>query len=92
MNLTDRYRLADGVAIRRERFGGLAYNHHSRALYFLHSPQLAEFVGGLTGDLPLGDAMGALRERHGLSAEAADALLTSLAALERMGILAAVME
>ncbi|MFO1113233.1 MAG: mycofactocin biosynthesis chaperone MftB [Rhodospirillales bacterium] len=49
MNLDDYYRLADGIAVRPERFGGLAYSYHDRRLYFIHSHGLAAFAGGLDG-------------------------------------------
>ncbi len=87
MDLTHRYRLADGVAIRPERFGGLVYNYHNRQLYFLHSHDLTEFVRALRGEHPLADAIDAFRESRGLSVEASRAMLKPLAALERMGLL-----
>ncbi len=87
MNLDARYRLADGVAIRPERFGGLVYHYDNRRLYFLHSHELAEFVGGLTAEQPLVTAMAAFRDRHGLPAETQETMLHSLSALERIGLL-----
>ena len=90
MNLSYRYRLADGVAVRPERFGGLAYNYHNRSLYFLHSRELTDFVSGLDGDLPLAEALDAFRRRHDLPAEVGEAMLKSLAALETKGIVAVV--
>lgn len=87
MNLDARYQLADGVAIRPERFGGLVYHYDNRRLYFLHSHELAAFVGGLTAEQPLAEAMAAFRDRYGLPAEAQEAMLRSLSALERIGLL-----
>jgi putative mycofactocin binding protein MftB len=86
MNLAGRYQLAEGVAVRTERFGGLVYNYHNRRLYFIHSHEVTEFVSRLTGDRPLVDAMQAFRLSHGLSAEAGGAILKSLAALEKIGL------
>ena len=86
MNPVDCYQLADGVAIRPERFGGLVYHYHNRQLYFLHSHELTEFVRGLSGEQPLADALAAFRDSRGLSVEAADAMLKPLAALEKMGL------
>lgn len=51
------YRLAPGVALRRERFGGLVYRHDNRRLYFLHSHELVEFISGLDGARPLRQAL-----------------------------------
>lgn len=86
MNLAHVYKLADGVAIRPERFGGLVYHYENRRLYFLHSHELTEFVSRLSGQTPLAQAMEAFRTSHGLSVEVSEALLKSLAALETMGI------
>ncbi len=86
MNISQCYRLADGVAIRPERFGGLVYHYHNRQLYFLHSHELTEFVRGLTGKHPLAAAIEAFRDSRGLSAEAGEAMLKPLAALEKMGL------
>lgn len=90
MNLSTRYQLTEGVAIRPERFGGLVYNYHSRQLYFLHSHELADFVGGLSGEEPLAAALETFRSRRSLSPEAGDGLLRSLAALEKLGLVVAV--
>lgn len=89
MNQDDPYRLADGIAVRPERFGGLAYSYHDRRLYFIHSHELAAFTGGLDGTRPLGEAIAAFRAEHDLGEDAADAILRSLAMLERMGLIVA---
>lgn len=86
MNLDDRYRLADGVAIRPERFGGLVYDYHTRRLYFIHSHHVAALVGELTGDEPLGDALAAFRHRRGLTDADAERLIGSLASLQKIGV------
>jgi len=41
------WRLDDHVALRRERFGALAYDFDTRRLSFLKSPELAELVRSL---------------------------------------------
>ncbi len=86
MNLNSRYRLADGIAIRPERFGGLAYSYYDRRLFFLHSHSLTAFARDLNGTRPLGEAIEAFREDNQLPATAGEAMLRSLAALERIGI------
>ena len=87
MNATERYRLAEGVAVRPERFGGLVYHYDDRRLYFLHSHELTDFVTGLTGKLPLAEAIEAFREHRSLPPESGKTILKSLAALERLGLL-----
>ena len=86
MNRDARYRLADGVAVRPERFGGLVYRYDNRRLYFLYSDQLTQFIGGLTGECPLAEAMAAFCRNRALPAEAGEAMLKSMAPLEKMGI------
>ena len=86
MNLNSRYRLAEGVAVRPERFGGLAYHYHDRRLYFLHSHELTEFVRGLHGACLLGEAIETFRTEHDLPAEAEESILRLLATLEKMGL------
>lgn len=39
-----RYRLAERVSIRPERFGALAYNHDTRRLVVIRSPRLAALL------------------------------------------------
>lgn len=92
MNDNLRYQLAEGVAIRTERFGGLVYSYNSRQLYFLHSHDLTEFVRGLTGGQRLSEALEAYRESHDLSARGGDILLKSIVSLERMGLIVSVPE
>lgn len=92
MNLDEHYRLADGVAIRRERFGGLAYHYHTRQLYFLHSHALTEFVTGLSGRDRLADALEAFRDRAGAPALSTEGVLRSLSSLEKIGLVVRVTE
>jgi mycofactocin biosynthesis protein MftB len=86
MKLDTHYKLADGVALRPERFGGLVYRYDNRRLYFLRSHELTEFVGELTGERPLAEAMDEFRQSHGLSVEAGEGMLNAVAALEKIGI------
>jgi putative mycofactocin binding protein MftB len=87
MNLSQPYQVAEGVAIRAERFGGLVYNYQNRHLYFLHSHELTELVRGLKGEQPLAAAIEAFHQSHALSPEAGEAMLKSLAALAKMGLI-----
>ncbi|MBK8211668.1 MAG: mycofactocin biosynthesis chaperone MftB [Rhodospirillales bacterium] len=87
MNPSGCYQLANRVAIRSERFGGLIYNYQNRRLYFLHSRQLAEFLAGLSGKRSLADALDTFRQCQGLSQESGEAMLNSVRALEQMGII-----
>ena len=86
MNLDERYQLADGVAIRPERFGGLVYDYHTRRLYFIHSHHLAALVAELTGAEPLGETLETFGRRHGLPQMAMERLLKSFASLHAIGI------
>lgn len=87
MNPNSGYRMADGVAIRPERFGGLVYNYQSRRLYFLHTHELTEFVSGLNGERPIAEAVAVFRKRQGLPVEVEQAMLKSLSALETLGLI-----
>ena len=86
MNATERYRLAEGVAVRPERFGCLVYHYDDRRLYFLHSHELTDFVTGLTGKLSLAEAIATFREHRSLPPESGKTILKSLATLERLGL------
>ena len=57
MNLEAYYSVAPGVAIRPERFGGLAYRYDNRRLFFLHSHELVDFVNQLDGASPLAEVL-----------------------------------
>lgn len=87
MTLDEHYRLADGVAIRPERFGGLAYHYHKRQLYLIHGRELAEFVRGLIGTAPLAEAIEEFRSSRGLTALMVEQMVKSLVALEKVGVL-----
>ncbi|MBK8174710.1 MAG: mycofactocin biosynthesis chaperone MftB [Rhodospirillales bacterium] len=82
-----RVRLAAGVAIRAERFGGLIYRYDNRRLYFIHSRIAADFLLGLDDSSSLVDAAHAFVQSQGLTAEQVKPLLDSVAQLERMGLL-----
>jgi putative mycofactocin binding protein MftB len=86
MNRIGCYRLAQNVAIRPERFGALVYNYDNRHLYFIHSHLVADFMIGLNGARPLGEAIDEFVAHRALSASAADTLLETVGRLERMGM------
>jgi putative mycofactocin binding protein MftB len=86
MNRFGCYRLVQNVAIRPERFGALVYNYDNRQLYFIHSHLVADFMIGLDGARPLGEAIDEFVAQRALSASAADTLLETVGRLERMGM------
>ena len=86
MNAAAPYRLAQGVALRPERFGALVYSYDDRRLYFIHSHLAAEFVGSLDGTRPLREAVDDFVARNGLAASMGDSLLHTVGKLERMGV------
>jgi putative mycofactocin binding protein MftB len=86
MNRIGCYRLAQNVAIRPERFGALVYNYDNRHLYFIHSHLVADFMIGLNGARPLGEAIDEFVALRALPASAADTLLETVGRLERMGM------
>lgn len=87
VDLAARYRLAPGVAIRPERFGGLVYRYDNRRLYFLRSHQAVEFVSGLDSGRSLREALDELLDSQAISRSARETLLETVAQLERLGIL-----
>lgn len=85
--LTTCYQLAAGVAIRPERFGGLAYRYDNRRLYFLHSHQAVEFINRLDGSQSLQKNLDDfLADRH-MPQSAGQSLVNAVLQLERLGIL-----
>lgn len=80
------YRLAEGVAIRPERFGALVYRYDNRRLYFIHSHAVADFVRDLDGSQPLGKAIEAFVRDRDMAEATSAALLKTVAQLESMGI------
>lgn len=87
VNLNACYRLACGVAIRPERFGGLAYRHDNRRLYFLHSPELVAFVSTLDGESPLGEALDAFLQTHAAPEDAHGIFVRALSQLVKLELL-----
>ena len=81
------YGLAPKVSVRPERFGGLVYRYDNRALYFLHSRPLVDFLVGLDGTRPLGAALDEFAEDRGLGAKARRSLENALGQLKTKGIL-----
>jgi putative mycofactocin binding protein MftB len=92
MNIIGCYQLVRNVTIRPERFGALVYNYDNRQLYFIHSHLVADFLTGLDGARPLGEAVEDFVAQRALPASAADTLLDTVGKLERMGIVKAVAE
>ncbi len=87
MNLSVCYRLAPGVAIRRERFGGLVYRYDNRRLYVLHSHDVVNFVSGLDSVRPLGEALDDFLASRGFPEASRETLVKAIARLEELGIL-----
>jgi len=87
MNLELSYRLAPGVAIRPERFGGLAYRYDNRRLFFLHSHELVAFVRELDGAQPLSQALDDFVDARGLSESSKETLVKALTQLQKLKIL-----
>lgn len=90
MNPTDVFRLAHGVAVRPERFGGLIYERSSRRLLFLNSPDLTALLGELDGERPLAQVLDCYLEARALPASAGATLLRQLADLVRRDVVVAV--
>ena len=86
MNVKACYRLADGVAMRPERFGGLIYRYDNRRLYFIHSPETADFLTGLDGSRTLHEAVADFVARKQLGESSGDTLIRTVEQLENMGI------
>ena len=92
MNAAAAYRLAQGVAIRPERFGALVYRYDNRSLYFLHSKEVAAFIDSLDGSCPLDEAAEAFVARRALPASTTGVLLRTMSKLADMGLVEAVAE
>ncbi|HCB13816.1 MAG TPA: mycofactocin biosynthesis chaperone MftB [Gammaproteobacteria bacterium] len=81
------YRLAPGVAIRPERFGGLVYRYDNRRLYFLHSHQAVEFINCLDGRRSLQEILDEFLASRDMPPSASETLIRAAGQLERMGLL-----
>lgn len=89
MNPASVFRLAQGVAVRPERFGGLIYEQRSRRLLFLNSPDLTALLGELDGERPLAQVLDSYLEKRALPASAGATLLCQLADLARRDLVVA---
>jgi putative mycofactocin binding protein MftB len=81
------YEVPPQVSVRRERFGGLVYRYDNRALLFLHSRPLVDFLVGLDGEKPLGEALEEFAAGRGLGDGERRAMEDALDRLERAGII-----
>jgi putative mycofactocin binding protein MftB len=71
------------VGFRREPFGALAYNFHTRALHLLRSSLVAQVVDDLKEPITATELLQTLRE-HGLSPRESH---QAVASLEQIGVL-----
>ncbi len=81
------YEVPAKVSVRQERFGGLVYRYDNRALLFLHSRPLVDFLVELDGEQPLGAALEEFALERGLNDRERRALENALDQLERKGII-----
>jgi putative mycofactocin binding protein MftB len=81
---SDRVRLDEGVALRPERFGALAYSYRDRQLFFIDQRLLPFVESGASR--PLGEIADELVERGELDGGAVPRLLTVLEGLRRKGV------
>lgn len=87
VNTEQSYEVPAKVSVRQERFGGLVYRYDNRALLFLHSRPLVEFLVELDGEQPLGAALEEFAVERGLDDGERQALENALDQLERKGII-----
>jgi putative mycofactocin binding protein MftB len=87
MNGTQPYRLAEGVTVRTERFGGLLYHHRTRRLYFLRSPLAVALIRELDGRRALDDVVEGFRQERALPPDAIGTLMRALADVERLQLI-----
>lgn len=81
------YGVPPQVSVRPERFGGLVYRYDNRALLFLHSRPLVDFLRQLDGERPLGVALEEFAAGRGLGEGQRRALENALGQLEGKGII-----
>ena len=87
VNTEQSYEVPAKVSVRYERFGGLVYRYDNRALLFLHSRPLVEFLKGLDGERPLGVALEEFAAERGLDDGQRQAMENALGQLEGKGII-----
>jgi putative mycofactocin binding protein MftB len=87
VNTEQSYEVPAKVSVRQERFGGLVYRYDNRALLFLHSRPLVEFLVELDGEKPLGVALEEFAVKRGLDDRECRALENALGQLEGKGII-----
>ena len=87
VNTEHSYKVPAQVSVRRELFGGLVYRYDNRALLFLHSRPLVDFLVGLDGERPLGAALENFAAERGLGEGERRALENALGQLEGKGII-----
>ena len=87
VNTEHGYEVPLQVSVRREKFGGLVYRYDNRALLFLHSRPLVEFITELDGKTPLGAALDAFAAERGLGEGERRSLENALGQLEKKGII-----
>ena len=87
VNTEQSYEVPAKVSVRQERFGGLVYRYDNRALLFLHSRPLVDFLRELDGEKPLGAALEDFADERGLGEGEKRALHNALDQLEGKGII-----
>ena len=87
VNTQQSYEIPPQVSVRPERFGGLVYRYDNRALLFLHSRPLVDFLLKLDGTKPLGEALEEFASERGLEDKERRALENALGQLEGKGII-----
>ena len=87
VNIEQSYEVGPKVSVRNERFGGLVYRYDNRALLFLHSRPLVDFLMELDGEKPLGTALEEFAAERGLDDGQRRAMENALGRLEGKGII-----
>ena len=87
VNTQQSYEVPAKVSVRQEKFGGLVYRYDNRALLFLHSRPLVEFLVELDGERPLGVVLEEFVTKRGLGERERLALENALDQLEGKGII-----
>ena len=87
VNIEHSYEVPAKVSVRNERFGGLVYRYDNRALLFLHSRPLVDFLRELDGERPLGVALAEFAAERGMDEGQRRALENALGQLEGKGII-----